>query len=92
MSDKDLDTMIPYIQDIAKEYIAVTPNYEGRAMEAECLKEHLDKYNLPVYAAKSIKDGVKTALNKAGATGTICAIGSLYLPVDIKLSLEELNA
>lgn len=92
MSDKDLDTMIPYIQDIAKEYIAVTPNYEGRAMEAECLKERLDKYNLPVYAAKSIKDGVKTALNKAGATGTICAIGSLYLPVDIKLSLEELNA
>lgn len=91
MNDKDLDTMIPYIKDLAKEFIAVTPNYEGRAMSATTLKEHLEKYSLPVTAADSIKDGVKLALQKAGNTGFICAIGSLYLPVDIKKSLEELN-
>ena len=90
MADKDLDTMIPAIADLAGEFIAVTPDYPGRAMEAAVLKEHLDKYNAPVLAAGSIKEGVKTALEHAGADGIICALGSLYMPIDVKKSLDEL--
>ena len=90
MADKDLDTMIPAIADLAGEFIAVTPDYPGRAMEAAVLKEHLDKYNAPVMAAGSIKEGVKTALEHAGTDGIICALGSLYMPIDVKKSLDEL--
>ena len=90
MADKDLDTMIPAIADLAGEFIAVTPDYPGRAMDAKILKEHLDKYNVPVMAAGSIKEGVKTALEHAGTDGIICALGSLYMPIDVKKSLEEL--
>ncbi|MBE6015498.1 MAG: bifunctional folylpolyglutamate synthase/dihydrofolate synthase [Lachnospiraceae bacterium] len=91
MADKDLDTMIPYIKDLAKEFIAVTPDYPGRAMEAEVLKEHLAKYNASVTAAGSIKEGVSLALEKAGKEGAVCALGSLYMPIDVKRSLEELD-
>lgn len=90
MADKDLDTMIPAIADLAGEFIAVTPNYPGRAMEAAVLKEHLEKYDVPVMAAGSIKEGVKSALEAAGRDGIICALGSLYMPIDVKKSIEEL--
>ncbi|MBR5336683.1 MAG: bifunctional folylpolyglutamate synthase/dihydrofolate synthase [Lachnospiraceae bacterium] len=90
MADKDLDTMIPHIAGLAREFIAVTPDYPGRAMEATLLKGHLEKYGLPVMAASSIKEGVRTALDHAGTDGIICALGSLYMPVDIKKSIEDL--
>ena len=90
MADKDLDTMIPAIADLAGQFIAVTPNYPGRAMAAEVLKEHLEKYDVPVMAAGSIKEGVESALKAAGRDGIICALGSLYMPIDVKKSIEEL--
>ncbi len=91
MADKDLDTMIPFISEIASEFIAVTPDYPGRAMEAAVLKEHLDRYGLPTIAASSVKEGVETALAHAGRDGIICALGSLYMPVDVRGALNELS-
>ena len=91
MSDKDLNTMIPYIDEYALEYIAVTPNYEGRAMKAEALGDYLKRFNRPVTVAESIQSGVETSLKKAGRDGIVCAIGSLYMPVDVKEALVKLG-
>ncbi len=91
MADKDLDTMIPYITELASEFVAVTPDYPGRAMPAVELKEHLDRYKVPTIAASSIKEGVETAMAHAGRDGIICALGSLYMPVDVRAALNELN-
>ena len=91
MSDKDLNTMIPYIDEYALEYIAVTPNYEGRAMKAEVLGDYLKRFNRPVTVAESIQSGVETSLKKAGRDGIVCAIGSLYMPVDVKEALVKLG-
>lgn len=91
MSDKDLDTMIPYIDDLAAEYIAVSPDYPGRALDAADLGAYLEKFNRSVTVADSILDGVRIALRKADKDRIVCAIGSLYMPIDVKAALKKLG-
>ena len=91
MADKDVDSMISYIAPLAKEFIAVRPNYP-RAMSAELLAEKLSNYNTAVTAAESVSSGVKEAVKKAGKSGIVCALGSLYFSADIRQAYLDLES
>ena len=91
MDDKDLDSMIPYIAELAGEFITVTPDYEGRALSAMQLGEYLNKYNVPVSVCDSVMQGIELALKKAGNEGIICALGSLYLTAEVENCLKMIK-
>ena len=71
----------------AKEFVTVTPD-NPRSLPAEDLAHHLERYELPVCACKSVSEGVQTAIEHAGPEGVVCACGSLYM---ISAICEALN-
>lgn len=83
MADKDLDSMITYVAPQAEMFFAVRPNYP-RAMDAKTLAERLSNYGVPVTACDSVSSGVEQAIEKAGKSGIVCALGSLYFSADIR--------
>lgn len=83
LADKDYDSLTAVLAEKADEFICAAPNSD-RALPAEQLAEHLKKYGKPVAACGSIKDGVSAALEAAGKSGMVCAVGSLYMAGEIR--------
>jgi len=83
MADKDVDSMIGFIEPLAEAFVAVRPNYP-RAMSADVLAEKLSKYAVPVFMGESVSAGVSEAVKRAGEDGVVCALGSLYFSADIR--------
>ena len=83
MADKDVNEMVKHLAPLAKEFIAVKPDYH-RAMNAEQLSDKLRRYRVPVLIGDSVKDGVTKALKMAGADGIVCAVGSLYFSAEVR--------
>lgn len=83
LADKDYDSLTAVLAEKADEFICAAPNSD-RALPAEQLAEHLKKYGKPVTACGSIKDGVSAALEAAGKSGMVCAVGSLYMAGEIR--------
>ena len=77
MADKDIDTMIPVIAPLAEAFVAVKADVP-RAMETHVLAEKLSAYGIPVCAFNDIGEGVKYAIGRAGSSGIVCSIGTLY--------------
>ena len=88
MADKDVDEIVIHLAPFAKVFIAVRPDYY-RAMNADELAEKLGKYNIPVLIGKSVNDGVALAMEKAGKSGIVCAVGSLYFSSEIRNAHKE---
>ena len=89
LADKDARSMMKAILPLAKEFITVTPP-SPRAMEAGQLAELLRSLGAgQVTEAASIPEGCGLALEKAGKTGVICALGSLYMVGDLTQAFEE---
>ena len=79
LKDKDYETLFRILNLAADEYICVTPD-SPRALSAQELAEHLERYGKPVSVCESIDDGVFEALDRARETdGMVCAVGSLYM-------------
>ena len=87
MADKDYGEMFRMLAPFAKEFVTVTPD-NPRSLPAEDLAHHLERYELPVCACKSVSEGVQTAIDHAGPDGVVCACGSLYM---ISAICEALN-
>ena len=83
MADKDVDTMVGHIVPLAESFIAVRPDYP-RAMDAKTLAERLTQFGAPVTACDTVAQGVGEAINRAGESGVVCALGSLYFSADIR--------
>ena len=90
----DSDNILPdpswlerMLAPFAKEFVTVTPD-NPRSLPAEDLARHLECYELPVCACKSVSEGVQTAIEHAGPDGVVCACGSLYM---ISAICEALN-
>ncbi|SFB20435.1 dihydrofolate synthase / folylpolyglutamate synthase [Acetitomaculum ruminis DSM 5522] len=85
MADKDFESMISMVIPHAREFIAVAPDCESRALNADALARLVTKESkVEVHRCVELSDGIEMALNHAGKDGVICAIGSLYLSGDIK--------
>lgn len=83
LADKDYTAMTDILAPQAAAFVAVTPESE-RALPADALAVHLQRYGKPVTACAAVPDGVETALSMAGADGVVCATGSLYMAGEIR--------
>lgn len=79
LKDKDYEKLFKILNLAADEYICVTPS-NARALKAEELAKHLEKYGKPVAVCDSVEDGVYLAQERAKEVeGMVCAVGSLYM-------------
>ena len=87
MADKDYENMFRRLLPYAQEFVTVRPD-NPRALSAEALsrflREHLGAAATP---CATVAEGVRTALEKAGPGGAVCACGSLYMIGDIVAAL-----
>ncbi len=87
LADKDYGEMyrpmLPYIQ----EFVCITPP-NPRKLEAAELAEHLRRVGATATPCKTIEEGVKLAVEKAGKDGVVLCFGSLYTIGDIRNALQ----
>ena len=83
MADKDVDSMIGLIAPMAESFFAVRPDYY-RAMDINTLTEKLSRFGAPVLSFDSLRDGVAAAIGRAGESGVVCALGSLYFSGEVR--------
>jgi dihydrofolate synthase/folylpolyglutamate synthase len=83
MVDKDVDSMIAGIAQLAEVFIAVKPDYP-RAMDVLVLADKLSRFEVPVFTCDTVSGGVEEALRRAGKDGIVCALGSLYFSAEIR--------
>ncbi len=84
MVDKDYDSLIRIVDEIASEYVTITPDYY-RALSAEKYAEFIKTYGKTVtVCGENIAHGVETARKLAGEDGVVIAVGSLYLAGPIR--------
>ena len=77
LADKDFSGMTDILASAADAFVTITPD-SPRALPANELAEHLQRYGKPVTACNSIDAGIASALQLAGTDGMVCSVGSLY--------------
>ena len=83
MADKDYGDMFRWLMPYAREFVTVTPQ-NPRALPAEELARYItENLNAKATPCRTVAEGVKTAIEKAGPDGVVCACGSLYMIGDI---------
>ncbi len=91
MADKELEKMTQYILPLAKEFLTVTPD-NPRAMKAEVLAEYLESHGcVKAESFETVEEACKEAVKRAGKTGVVCALGSLYLVDEISRAMQKIR-
>ena len=90
MADKDVNSMLPVIAEVADEVFTVTPN-NPRSMDSKVYAEYFNNYGIKAYAYETIDEGVKNALDSSAKKGcTLVSLGTLYMYGDIRDALEKI--
>ena len=90
LADKDYGEMFRPVMELVEQFICITPPSD-RKLEAAQLALHLQKAGAKATACDTIPQGVKLALDTAGADGVVLCFGSLYSIADIRNGLEEVG-
>jgi dihydrofolate synthase/folylpolyglutamate synthase len=77
MKDKEYETMVAELSEIAERFIAVTPD-TPRALSAEKLAKVMSMYCQNVECSDTIKKAVEKSMNLASTGDIIASLGSLY--------------
>ena len=86
LADKDYADMYKPVMPLVQEFVCITPP-NPRRLPAEKLAEHLQAAGTTATPCGSTKEGVITAMEKAGDDGVVLCFGSLYSIGDIYKSL-----
>ncbi|MEW6533307.1 MAG: folylpolyglutamate synthase/dihydrofolate synthase family protein [Thermodesulfobacteriota bacterium] len=78
LREKNYREMVRIIAPIAKEVVCVAPQGD-RALDPEELAALVRELGIPVFVARSIEEGFRKALGKAGKNDVVLATGSLYM-------------
>ena len=89
LADKDYVQMYQPVIPRVAEFVCITPP-TPRKLEATDLAEHLRKAGAVATPCATIADGVRLAVEKAGAEGVVLCFGSLYSIAEIRNGLEAL--
>lgn len=90
MADKDVNSMLPVIAEVADEVFTVTPN-NPRSMDSKVYAEYFNNYGIKAYAYETIDEGVKNALDSSAKKGcALVSLGTLYMYGDIRDALEKI--
>lgn len=87
LKDKDYDFCLRKLSEIT-DTVIVTEVDSPRRETVENLEKTAKKYIKTVYVERENKQAIKKALSLAGKSGTVIALGSLYMMNDIKKSLN----
>lgn len=89
LADKDYDAMIEAVGDLAKVFVAVTPN-NPRALTAAALEQAIRQhYAGEVREAQDYDEALALACASATGNDLLCFFGSLYAVADIKQALRH---
>ncbi len=91
LADKDVSAMLDLLAPLAERVFTLRPG-SPRAMEAEALASLLAERGVPARACAAAGEGVRAAVEAAGPSGVVCALGSLYLSGDVRRAVEALAA
>ena len=86
LADKLQHEMLGQMVHIAKDIVTVTPD-TPRAMSAADYAAHLNAQGGSAAAADSLAEGLRMALDLAGADGVVIAAGSLYFAGALRTEL-----
>lgn len=86
MADKDFSQMLDQLAPLAKAFVTVTPD-NPRALRADVLAAMLTERGQTAESFGSVRDAVNRAIELAGPSGIVCALGSLYLLGDVRAAL-----
>ncbi|MCR5664070.1 MAG: bifunctional folylpolyglutamate synthase/dihydrofolate synthase [Oscillospiraceae bacterium] len=86
LRDKDYPGMLRLLAPEGDAFVCVAPE-SPRALPAEELAAALEPFGKPVTVCGSIREGVSEAIDRAGADGMVCAVGSLYMAGEIRYCL-----
>lgn len=78
MADKDVEGIIERLLPLAERFVCVSPP-APRALAAEELARMIRRRGGVAETAGSIAEGARTAVDRAGSGGAVCALGSLYI-------------
>lgn len=90
MADKDVRGMMSMLVPLSATFTAVRPD-NPRAMDERELCELLKELGGNAFYEKSIREGVRQAILRAGNDGIVAALGSLYFSGDIRCAYNELK-
>ena len=90
LADKDYADMYRPVMTLVDRFVCITPP-NPRKLEAEQLAEYLRAAGADATACGSVADGVKTAMELAGADGVVLCFGSLYSIGSIRDALVEMG-
>lgn len=92
MRDKDYGDMFNWLKPYAREFVTVTPA-NPRALTARELSDYIREHlGAPATPCDTVAQGVRTAVEKAGKDGVVCACGSLYMLGEVIEEVERLKA
>lgn len=90
MADKDVNSMLPVIAEVADEVFTVIPN-NPRSMDSKVYAEYFNNYGIKANAFETIDEGVKAALDSSAKKGcALISLGTLYMYGDIRDALEKI--
>ena len=91
MADKDYGDMFNHLLPYAQEFVTVTPA-NPRALSAGALSDYIRGHlNAKATPCATVAGGVRTAIERAGKDGVVCACGSLYMIGEIVAALNEIG-
>ncbi len=90
LADKDYADMYQPVMPLVEQFVCITPP-NPRKLEASQLAAYLQQAGACATACDSIDDGVKKAMELAGADGVIMCFGSLYSIGTIREALHHVN-
>ena len=79
MRDKDYPEICRILSEVAEEFICVSPPGSPRALPAAELAAQFESAGRKATACDTVRDAVSAAIDAAGKSGMVCAVGSLYL-------------
>jgi dihydrofolate synthase/folylpolyglutamate synthase len=89
LRDKDVDGILAELVPMADEVVVTRPRYE-RALPADDLRRHLEKFSVRVTVCEPLEEALRHAQSAAAAGDLICITGSLYTIGEARSHLKGL--
>jgi dihydrofolate synthase / folylpolyglutamate synthase len=89
LEDKDIDSVLDILIPRFNQVITTTPD-NPRAIDANSLKEKIDRYSVEVICKPEIKDAVDYTLNNSNKEDVIISAGSLYMIGNVRTIVKNI--
>jgi dihydrofolate synthase/folylpolyglutamate synthase len=76
--------MVERLAEVAHDFIVTSPEAERAVVPDELARRVADVIDLPVFEAKTVRNAVEMAKERAGSEGSVLVAGSLYLVGEVR--------